>query len=64
MKHIGFTDAKFFISMKFIAGRLPPEELFRHLVYCHNTFFDKYLSGMDVSFDELPSEKVIYRKIV
>lgn len=63
MKHIGFTDAKFFIPLKFIAGKLDPDELFRHIVYCHNTFFDKYLKGADISFDGLDSDKVEYKKI-
>ena len=60
MKHLGFTDAKFFIPVKFISGKLPPEEMFRHLVYCHKTFFDKYLKGEDITFDSLPSDKVKY----
>lgn len=63
MKHIGYTDAKFFIPVKFISGKLAPDELFRHLVYCHITFFDKYLKCSDISFDALPSEKVTYTKI-
>ena len=63
MKHIGFTDAKFFVPIKFVTGKLPPEELFRHLVYCHVTFFDKYLKGADIGFDPLPSDKVTYRTV-
>ncbi len=63
MKHLGFTDAKFFIPVKFISGKLPPEEMFRHLVYCHTTFFDKYLKGEDITFDSLPSDKVSYIKL-
>lgn len=64
MKHMGFTDAKFYIPIRALAGKLPPEELFRHLVYCHITFFDRYLKGTDAAFDGLPSEKVHYQKIV
>ncbi|MBR1832977.1 MAG: hypothetical protein IJ784_11180 [Ruminiclostridium sp.] len=63
MAHIGFTDAKFFIPVKFISGKLEPKEMFRHLEYCHITFFDKYLKGKDISFDGLQSEKVEYKKI-
>ncbi len=63
MKHIGFTDAKFYIPVRLISGKLPPEEMFRHLEYCHITFFDKYLKGADVMFDSLPSDKVTYTKI-
>ena len=61
MKHIGFTDAKFFIPVKFIAGKLDPQEMFRHLAYCHLTLFDKYLKGENAAFTGLPSEKVTYR---
>lgn len=63
MKHIGFTDAKFYIPFKALSGKLDSEEMFRHLVYCHITFFDKYLKGMDIFFDGLPSDKVKYKKI-
>ena len=63
MAHIGFTDAKFFIPVKFISGKLEPKEMFRHLEYCHITFFDKYLKGKDISFDGLQSEKVEYKII-
>ena len=63
MKHLGFTDAKFFIPVKFISGKLPPEEMLRHLVYCHTTFFDKYLKGKDITFDSLTSDKVSYTKL-
>ena len=38
--------------------------MFEHLVYCHLTFFDKYLKGQEIAFDGIPSEKVTYRKIV
>ncbi len=62
MKHIGFTDAKFFIPVKFLSGKLDPQEMFKNLVYCHITFFDKYLKGENVAFDGLRSEKVTYKK--
>ena len=64
MKHMGFTDAKFYIPIKLLSGKLDSGEMFRHLVYCHVTFFDRYLKGKDVSFDGLPSDKVDYRRIV
>lgn len=62
MKHIGYTDAKFFIPVKFIAGKLDPQEMFKNLVYCHLTFFDRYLKGEDIAFTGLRSEKVTYKK--
>ena len=61
---MGFTDAKFYIPIKLLSGKLDSGEMFRHLVYCHLTFFDRYLKGKDVSFDGLPSDKVDYRRIV
>lgn len=63
MKHMGFTDAKFFIPIKMFSGKLDPEEMFRHLSYCHITFFDKYLKGDGISFDGMESDKVTYIKI-
>ena len=63
MKHMGFTDAKFYIPIKLLSGKLDSEELFKHLVYCHVTFFDKYLKGVDVDFAELPAKKIHYKKI-
>lgn len=64
MKHMGFTDAKFYIPFRMLSGKLDSQEMFRHLAYCHQTFFDKYLKGQDIGFDGLPSDKVSYRKIV
>ncbi|MBQ8927055.1 MAG: hypothetical protein IJ055_02125 [Oscillospiraceae bacterium] len=64
MKHMGFTDAKFYIPIKALAGGLDPQELFRHLTYCHVTFFDRYLKGVGKPFDALPSEFVRYKRIV
>ena len=64
MKHMGFTDAKFYIPIKMLSGKLDSEELFRHLVYSHARFFDKYLKGMDVEFKGMRSDKIRYKKIV
>ena len=64
MKHMGFTDAKFYIPIKMLSGKLDSDEMFRHLTYCHVTFFDRYLKGKDIPFDSLPSDKVEYKKIV
>ena len=64
MKHLGFTDLKFFIPIKLLAGKLDPEEMFRHLVYCHSRFFDKYLKGEDIEFKGIESDKIKYVKIV
>ena len=62
MKHMGFTDAKFYLP-GFLSGKLGSEELFNHLLYCHLAFFDKYLKGLDTDFKGLPSKKIHYRKV-
>ena len=64
MKHLGFTDLKFFIPIKLLAGKLDSEEVFRHLVYCHSRFFDKYLKGEDIEFKGIKSDKIKYIKVV
>ena len=43
MKHIGFTDAKFFIHSKMLCGKMSPDIMYRHLSDIHLRFFDKYL---------------------
>lgn len=53
MKHIGFTDAKFFIRSKTLAGKMEPLTMYRHLSDIHIRFFDKYLKKLpDI---EMPS---------
>lgn len=64
MKHIGFTDAKFYIPMKSLVGKLDSEEMYRNLAYCHITFFNKYLKGEDVSLEGMESTKIHYVKVV
>ena len=63
MKHMGFTDAKFYIPIKMLSGKLDSEEMFRHLMYCHIQFFDQYLKGKNVTFKGMTSDKVHYKKI-
>lgn len=45
MKHIGFTDAKFFVPVKFLVGTLEPMEMEKNLNACHIGFFDRYLKN-------------------
>lgn len=47
MKHIGFTDAKFYITMKSLSGKMDPLIMYRHLSDIHIKFFDKYLKKDD-----------------
>ena len=63
MKHLGFTDAKFYIPVKMYVGKLGPQEMFRHLLYCHTAFFGRYLKGEDTAFDGLPSDRITYTKV-
>lgn len=46
MKHIGFTDMKFKIPMKSMAGKLPAELMHENLCRCHLEFFDTYLKKL------------------
>lgn len=64
MKHMGFTDAKFYIPIKALSGKLDSDEMYKHLAYTHITFFDKYLKGKDVSLNGISSDKIVYKKIV
>ena len=43
MKHIGFTDAKFFAPSKMLVGKLDANIMFERLTSCHLRFLDKYL---------------------
>lgn len=64
LKHNGFTDMKYLVPSAFMTGKMHPAEMLRHLIYCHVTFFDKYLKGADIPFDGLPSAHITYAKIV
>lgn len=48
MKHIGFTDAKFYIPVKLLVGKMDASVMHRHLTRCHIFFLDKYLKRLDV----------------
>lgn len=43
MKHIGFTDAKFFIPSKMVVGRMDGRKMYRRLADLHLGFFGEYL---------------------
>lgn len=43
MKHIGFTDAKFFAPSPFLVGKMDANKMYARLAACHLQFFDKYL---------------------
>lgn len=45
MKHIGFTDAKFFVPMKALVGKMDANEMYERLAGCQ--FLEKYLKGCD-----------------
>ena len=45
MKHMGFTDAKFYIPFKSLAGKMPPLEMYERLSKLHLEFFEKYLKN-------------------
>lgn len=43
MKHIGFTDAKFFTPSKMLVGKMDANEMYERLASCHLQFLAKYL---------------------
>lgn len=45
MKHIGFTDAKFFVPLKTLVGKMDANEMYERLAGCHLKFLEKYLKG-------------------
>ena len=43
LKHMGFTDAKFFIPLKMVVGKMDAMEMYDRLSELHLEFFEKYL---------------------
>ena len=43
MKHFGFCDAKFFIPVKMMVGKMDGMEMYKRLSACHFEVFDQYL---------------------
>ena len=43
MKHLGFCDAKFFIPVKMMVGKMDGIEMYKRLSACHFEVFDQYL---------------------
>lgn len=46
LKHIGFTDAKFFIPLKSVVGKMDGMEMYERLSTCHKRFFETYLKNV------------------
>lgn len=46
MQHVGFSDMKFRIRFKAMAGKLPSDVMHENLCRCHLEFFDTYLKGL------------------
>ena len=60
MKHMGFTDAKFFLP-KFLSGKMDGQTMYKHLFGIHKRFFDKYLKNIETEFPKGNSDGVTYR---
>lgn len=43
LKHMGFADAKFFIPLKMVVGKMDANEMYDRLSKLHLEFFEKYL---------------------
>ncbi|MDD6039176.1 MAG: hypothetical protein PUD20_10350 [bacterium] len=63
LKHLGFTDLKFWAPMPMLVGKLDADEMHENLSYCHYTFFDKYLKGQDKELTGLGTEGITYRVV-
>lgn len=61
MKHMGFTDAKFYIPVKYLSGKMDSLIMYKHLSDIHIKFFNKYLKKMnDVKMPDGKSDGVEY----
>lgn len=58
MRHIGFTDVKFFCPIKMVVGKMDAEKMHKHLTDCHTTFLDKYMKGLDVEIHQSKDEEI------
>lgn len=61
MKHIGFTDIKFFANMPMLVGKLPADVMHSHLLKCHLSFLDKYLKRLDTEINQSESPDVVIK---
>lgn len=62
MKHMGFTDAKFYIPIKSLSGKMDSILMYKHLSDIHIRFFDKYLKKIEnIEMPEGNSDGVEYR---
>ncbi len=61
MKHLGFTDMKFFIPMKMLVGTLPPDVMYSHLLKCHLTFLNKYLKHINTEINQSENPDVVIK---
>ena len=62
MKHIGFSDMKFFVPLKAMVGKLNPNQLHENLCKCHTEFFNTYLKKEKQFFDVESNEVVSITK--
>lgn len=61
MKHLGFTDAKFYLP-KVLSGKLDGLVMYKHLSEIHIAFFDKYLKKVEnISLPTGERDGVLYR---
>lgn len=58
MKHIGFTDIKFFVKLGFLVGALDANVMHKHLLEGHMFMLDKYLKKVDCELNKSSSKFV------
>lgn len=64
VRHIGLSDAVWFIPSKMVVGKVPADILHRFLCEAHLRFFDRYLKGKDVQMDLKGYEDYIEFKVL
>ena len=49
--------------LKALVGKMNPDDMYDNLSYCHNTFFDKYLRGLEKEPVGLGTDGISYIKV-
>lgn len=65
MKHIGFSDSKYYAGNKSFVGKLNTEKMELALFSAHREFFSKYLKGIDSNFkvlEEAACDEIVFER--
>lgn len=62
IKHIAFSDIKYFMPMSFVTGKIPADISHEYQCRCHVDFLDKYLKGKDLEIKMSESKYIRFEK--